>query len=124
MDCDEIGEQGLIEAYVSGRVSEPLLEQLEAHYFGCENCAAHVHELRLARTALAGRANAIRAEQLPRQRVSSHWLSAFAIAAAILVAVLIWPTKTNERRSPQRQATPAYVELAKVDPPRYEPMVL
>src|SRR5690349_7548830 len=119
MDCEEIREQGLIEAYVSGRVSEPLLEQVETHYFGCENCAAYVHQLRLAHAALASRANAIRAERLPRQRVPSHWLPALAIAAAILVAVLIWPTKTNERRTPQGQAPPAYVELAKVDPPRY-----
>ncbi len=121
MTCQEIREQELIEAYVAGSLSGETLEAVEAHYFGCDDCARFLHECRLTQTALRERAAEIRAESLHTGRAWPRWLPALALAASVLVAALLfWP----QIRQAVKPGGVDYAQLAKVDPPGYEPMQL
>lgn len=125
MNCQDIREKELIETYVAGRLSGALLEEVESHYFGCDRCASYLRECRIAQTALRERADEIRAESRKAERAWPRWLPAMAMAAAaLLAAVLFWPRGTPFRPTVKLATAQSYAQLAKVDPPRYEPMLL
>lgn len=125
MNCQEIRDKDWIEAYVGGGLPEHLTEELEKHYFGCDRCAAYLHECRIAHSALLERSAAIYAESLPTQRAWPAWLPSLALAAAaLLAAFLFWPLLHPQAPPGRKVKTPDYTELAKLDPPNYERLQL
>jgi anti-sigma factor RsiW len=125
MECKEIRDGELIEKYVAGRLSTDLTEALESHYFGCDECAQRLREARILNTALKEKAAGIRAEARPPRRTRSVWAPALAIAAAlVLAAVLFWPRGTTIVPANQQANAADFSLLAKVAPPPYKALVL
>jgi tetratricopeptide (TPR) repeat protein len=115
MTCREIHEKELLEECVAGSLSGEILEAVEEHYFGCDECARYLHKCRIAQAALRERADAIR---LPAKRTQRWWPILAIAAALVLGAILIW-------QPPLRPTAPAdYARIARVDPPLYEPLLL
>jgi TolA-binding protein len=142
MNCNEIEELEILEAYLLDRLTEPEREEFEKHYFECGSCFSRLQ------TALAVQAE-LRHQPLRTQvrgaslRRMWAWTPAFATAALVLTVGIWWystqkhppsqqvassPTKASPEVSAQPQtpspAAPSLDELARIEPPPYTAMVL
>lgn len=124
-DCFQVDREDLIERYVAGEAAKPPLAEaeraaFEEHYFACTACFDKLQAARASRAALV-------AMQANRGR---HWWVGWAAAAAVLLGAFGPWTALRPRSSsgiaqtttPPRRAVPA--ELARLDPPRYDPAEL
>ncbi len=132
--CSERWPAETAERYLQGRLEEAEASAYEEHFFACEDCFATLRDLRALREALARSRRDVEAAPWLGRRLA--WAS---VAAAVLVlgsSGAFWLL----RRTPSvpSAAPPAPVavaspvipdatqlaELARVDPPRYEPLRL
>jgi anti-sigma factor RsiW len=114
MTCEYASQLMMAEGYVSGKLSEAARDEFEEHYFGCDRCFAEVEALRAVRAALPG--------GVVKKPVSA-WVWALPIAAALLLALFLWP---RSRPEPVRQvaAVHDYSALARFDAPVWNPVRL
>jgi tetratricopeptide (TPR) repeat protein len=149
MDCAKVAREEIIESYLVDRLSEEEREAFEEHYFECAHCFDDLQSLRAIREEL--RFAGAGAELEPRTtRPLFGWASAAGLAAAVVLAVgvVLWtrptrpsspPEATNapgpsQAQVPEKPGTqqperttesePSLEQLARVEPPRYEPLTL
>jgi transcriptional regulator with XRE-family HTH domain len=129
MHCSSVEQGDIIERYLRpGALSEAEAEAFELHYFACGECLELLEATQAARSALA---------QIPARRVAMPRPNLFrwiAIAAGIFVAAVgIWfmRRRTTEPAQIARQVITAQLapkadltELARYDPPSYQPTAL
>jgi TolA-binding protein len=146
MDCTIAARDALLEGYVSGALTEQDRDAFEEHYFGCARCFDELQTLQAIRDELP-RAIAV----TEGRQWMAGWPAAAAVAAAVVLAVGAAlsmrpaapdPPATAARQAPlQAQppvppsptpapdttplaAGPSIAQLARFEPPRYEPMTL
>ena len=142
MNCKEVEEREILEAYLLDRLTEPEREEFEKHYFECASCFSQLQ------TRLAVRAELQRQAVMPARargvgfRLVWAWTPAFATVALLLVGVWWY---SAQRHTPSQQASssprprvprvsvpstppsstaPSLEELARVEPPPYSEIVL
>jgi tetratricopeptide (TPR) repeat protein len=146
VDCDQVEREELLEAYLANWLTDEEKEALEAHYFECSRCFDHLRALDDIRAELQRSAGAAR----PNRHWFARWAAAAGIAATIALAsaVIVWmrsapppaarqaitPTAPPPSAAPApsslAQSTPAVdpdrelEQLARVDPPPYDPLTL
>jgi tetratricopeptide (TPR) repeat protein len=148
MDCAKVAREDIIESYLVDRLSEEDREAFEEHYFECARCFEDLQSLRVIRGELR-RAGAEIETRTTRPLLRWAPAAGLAAAAVLAVAVLLWmrptspsgpPEATNapspsqaqspekpraqERPEPTVAPEPSLEQLARVEPPRYEPLTL
>jgi tetratricopeptide (TPR) repeat protein len=145
MDCDRVGREDIVESYLAQTLSEADREAFEEHYFECARCFDALATLQTLQAEL----QRTRAELEPSTTsLSFAWGRFAAVAAAVVLSagLLVWmrakpPAVVSEQtdvhlspgakspETPRSEGTPAspapliaLEQLARVDPPRYEPL--
>jgi TolA-binding protein len=133
MDCSSVEQGDIVERYLRpGGLTDAEAEAFELHYFGCPQCFDLLEATRAARSALAHSPAPVVA--MPARPKSFRWV---AIAAGIaIVAFGIWllRQRTTEPAQIAKQIVvaqpkvpvtrPDLTELARYDPPLYDPAAL
>jgi TolA-binding protein len=122
MTCQQIEELEVAERYLSGALSEEERDTFEQHFFSCAGCLERLEILQSLPSALRSEAGVRKPQYL-----------VWALAACVLLAAgIVLTTRSGTAVAPpQTAATQAQkppldplIELAKFDPPRYEPASL
>ena len=147
MDCERVAREEILDSYLVGRLSEEDREALEAHYFECARCFDDLTTLKAIQGELRRTARAFAAG---RQQRFLRWAPAAGLAAvAVLAAGVMFsmraPAPTALPESPPAQTPvqtqspdrplpraadpadappPSLEQLARVEPPRYDPLRL
>ena len=140
MNCKEIEEGELTELYLLDRLTESERDEFEKHYFECESCFGQLQTGLMLQVEL-------RREPSARSRAAGvfhrqiwAWTPAFAVVA-LLLAAGIWWSSARKQLPPQISSSPSVVspqavprtqspsapsleELARVQPPLYNAVVL
>jgi tetratricopeptide (TPR) repeat protein len=139
MNCREIEEQEILEAYLLDQLTEPERADFEQHYFECASCFSQLQNGLIVQEEL-------RRQPRMRTQVSGAflrrvwvWTPAF-VMLTVLISVGIWwysvrkhqasqqasssPVRVNPGVSVPLSAAPSFEELARVDPPEYSAVVL
>jgi TolA-binding protein len=133
MDCSSVEQGDIVERYIRpGGLSDAEAEAFELHYFGCSQCFDLLEAARAARSALALVPAPVVA--MPARHKSFRWV---AIAAGIAIAAIgMWllRQRTTEPAQIAKQivvaqpavpdSKPNLTELARYDPPHYDPAAL
>ncbi len=125
MNCDQVRDPSVIEAYLAGRLAEADRDAFEMHYLECDGCYAAVEAMR----AIQAGVRAVPKEPVPIRRAgawSPRWV---LVAAAVLIAgVVLVERRQHPAESPVALAPQAaqnlYAELARFDPPPFSPVRL
>ena len=149
MDCGRVMREEILEGYLVGRLSEDDRDAFEEHYFECARCFRDLQMLRAVRGELQRAGSGLDARTT---RSFFGWTAAAAMAAVVVlsVSVVLWmrpqppservgnietqpqvqaqpPEKAGSPRGaepPSSPAEPSLPQLARVEPPRYEPLRL
>src|SRR6266480_2561572 len=90
MNCIEIERDDIIERYLAGALTDAQRDELEEHYFGCEECFLKLQTCRMAQSAVRRDGQSIRAAGEDRVRTFPRVLwPAVALAAAGFVAFIV-----------------------------------
>ena len=146
MDCTLPVREEILERYLAGNLGEEACETFEEHYFGCARCFDELQTLQAIRDELTRSS----AEVEPgRRRTALVWVPA-AVAAALILAVggATWlrevrPVVSETIRSgpppaptsatvpqpaapaaPPAAPVPSLEQLARFEPPAYQPSTL
>jgi tetratricopeptide (TPR) repeat protein len=148
MGCDMARREEILEGYLVGRLSIEESEAFETHFFECARCFDELQTLQAIQREL--RQAHVTSRRSPARLLVGGWRAAVLAAAVVLaVGVLSWmrssvpsgsPDAPTARRSPSlaqpseqpRPALPAPTvasgpsleQLARFEPPRYEPLRL
>jgi len=142
MNCKEIEERDIPELYLLDRLTESERDEFEKHYFECESCFDQLQ------TGLMLQAE-LRREPLARTRAGGAlqrrmwvWTPAFAAVALLLVAGIWWSSARKQvpsqvsslpsnvspevtaQTQPNSPVAATLEELARVQPPAYNAVVL
>jgi tetratricopeptide (TPR) repeat protein len=147
MDCGMVARDEICASYLLGRLSEEDRNAFEEHYFECASCFDELQTLQAIREELPR-------VSLELDSKTTHpflrWAPAAGLAAAVVVTVgvVLWmgspppsdvpastkaepPSQAQVPERPQPRGTeptvapePSLEQLARVDPPRYEPPTL
>src|ERR1043166_6530956 len=85
MNCDGIEREEIIERCVTGALSDSERDELEEHYFGCEECFHKLQTYRAVQSAVGKDAQTIRTEPSVRAFPRMLWPTV-ALAAAGFIA--------------------------------------
>ena len=145
MNCTEVEEREVLEAYLLDRLTEPEREEFEKHYFECASCFSQLQ------TRLAVQTELQRQPVMPARargasfRLAWAWTSALVTVALLLAVGIWWYSAQKQQRSQSQQvsvsppkrspevpapatpppsAAPPLEELARVEPPPYSAIVL
>ena len=146
MDCARVAREEILETYLAGRLAEQDREAFEEHYFGCPRCFDEIRTLQTIRDVLPTVTDKVESDTA---RPVIPWLpalglaavAAFAVGSALFIrqqpasappvsttAASPKDTPVPERPIPQQPAQiasePSVEQLARVEPPRYEPLKL
>ena len=145
MDCERVGREEIAERYLLRRLSDEDRDAFEAHYFECGRCFDDVRSLEALGEELG--ATGERAPGGPR--LAARWAPRVAVAAAVVLiaSTLVWlrsPSTSDPPQTPASQSTPqprvaetpetapeappvanlSIEQLARFEPPRFEPPTL
>jgi tetratricopeptide (TPR) repeat protein len=118
MDCALVERGDLAERYLLGRLSEEERTAFEEHYFECDRCFDDLERLRAIQAELADSTTDDTAE-VRQPRIRRKWfvgIGAAATLAALGIALQVF--------TPSPQLAPEILDLARIDPPVYEPVRL
>jgi Putative zinc-finger len=149
MDCGRVMREEILEGYLAGRLSEDDRDAFEEHYFECARCFRDLQVLRAVRGELQRAGSGLDARTT---RSFFGWTAAAAMAAVVVlsVAIVLWmrppppserverietqpevqpqpPEKSGSPRGaepPSSAGEPSLPQLARFEPPRYEPLRL
>jgi len=146
MDCDRVAREEILEAYLAGGLSEEDRDGFEQHYLGCARCFDGLQTLQAIREELRRTGASIEAAPT---RSFGPWMAAAGVAAAVLLALAVgvWmrqapagisggrspdaPSRTELPKEPQAEEPTtsgapelSLEQLARMEPPRYEPLRL
>lgn len=126
MDCTLIAKQEFAERYALGKLTPGQCELYERHYFECERCYNELQQLLAIRRELEAQPLSAPAPKQDRRRMSAWWWPALAAAAALVVVVILGPLyDTHAPTHPTgAERAAAIAELARMEPPPYEALVL
>ena len=149
MDCERVAREEIAESYLGGRLNEEDRDAFEAHYFECARCFDELQILNAVRAELQRTGVQFGVANTARQ--SFRWAAVAGLAAAVVLAIgaVLWmgqpmpsgpnetttqtqpPSRTEEPAKPQLQSPaptvasePSLQQLARLDPPQYEPLTL
>ena len=129
MDCETVERENIAERYLAGTLEPQLKEQWELHYFGCDHCAELLATWQAIAEPLRQRESAIR-QEIRARKTTPRWLWAgAAIAAALVIGLAIerspsLPGKDSPKAHVTAPALRNWTELARLDPPAYQPSTL
>jgi len=118
MDCALVENENLVERYLLGELSGEERVAFEEHFFECEKCFEELENLRAIQAELARSAEEIHAE-VPESKPRRMWFLAVGVAAALIAVGVGLRLLT-----PPTELPPELVELARFEPPSYEPVRL
>jgi tetratricopeptide (TPR) repeat protein len=124
MDCVRITDELVMEKYLLGNLSDAERDAFEQHFFECDECFVRLEGLQAAQRVLAAEPISRAFQIAPPQRLRT-WGWAVAAAAVVvvgLVAILWWVMRPPFPRT--ASLSPALAELARIEPPSYEPVRL
>jgi tetratricopeptide (TPR) repeat protein len=147
MDCGTVAREEILENYLLGRLSEADREAFEEHYFECARCFDDLQTLQAIQGELRLAGAQFEAETT---RPFLRWAPAAGFAAVLVLAVgvLLWtrwpappgsseaskaqpPPRAQSPEKPRAEvpatsaaSEPSLDQLARVDPPQYEPRTL
>jgi tetratricopeptide (TPR) repeat protein len=147
MDCDTVAREEILESYLAGSLSEEDREAFEAHYFECTRCFDDLRTLEAIREELRRAAAGFEVKTI---HPFFRWAPLAGLAAAVIltIGVVLWmrppltsslpearksplpsraqaPEKPRPREpEPTGASEPTLGQLARVEPPRYEPLRL
>lgn len=130
MTCLDLKSHDTTERYITGNLSEDERDAFEAHYFECDECFAGLEALRAAQADLRANAAKMRASVEVRAPSRFRLLVPLALAAAILMAAVLYRrqfsagNKATVNSTAAATAMPDYAALAKVEPPAYRAPLL
>jgi len=140
MNCKEIEERDLPELYLLEQLTESERDEFEKHYFECESCFAQVQTGLMLQAELRRDPSARSRAGGALQRRMWSWTPAFVAVALLFVAGIWWSSArkhlppqissstsvASPQAAPQTQssAAPSLEELARVQPPVYNAVVL
>ncbi len=143
MNCEQVARDDVVEKYLLGQLSEAEQEAFELHYFQCAACFEELATRRQLQEELARPRAAVQAEPAGRPGLAWRWVWAPVAAAAALVILTVWirhaPVAVTPTQTPTVSSTPSaqpqpqaaspdralsIVELARIQPPRYSPVIL
>jgi tetratricopeptide (TPR) repeat protein len=148
MDCARVAREEIAERYVVDGLSDEDRNAFEEHYFECARCFEELQALQAIQAELRrpGADN-----EVSTRRSFLRWAPAVGLAAAVVLAVgvVVWMRPSQPSRLPEATTTgqpspgqtsetpqqpqqpgravtpePSLEQLARVDPPRYEPPTL
>ena len=148
MDCTRVAREEIAERYVVDGLSDEDRDAFEEHYFECARCFEELAALQAIQAELRqpGAEN-----ELSTRPSFIRWAPAAGLAAAVVLAVgvVVWMGPLQPSRRPEPTATeqpsrgqtaelppqpqqpgravtpePSLEQLARVEPPRYEPPTL
>jgi tetratricopeptide (TPR) repeat protein len=147
MDCTIVARDEILEGYLSNALTDEDRDAFEEHYFGCARCFDELQTLKAIRDELPRTVAATE----NRRWWMAGWPAAAALAAAVVLAVgaALWmrpaapdapataaihppsqaqqPAATSPPAAPATApvaAGPSIAQLARFEPPRYEPLTL
>lgn len=142
MNCKEIEERDVPELYLLDRLTESERDEFEKHYFECESCFVQLQTGLMLQAELRREPSARSPVGGALQRRMWAWTPAFAVIALLLVAG-IWRSSARKQVPPQVSSSPSkaspevtaqsqpssppapsFEELARVQPPVYNAVVL
>jgi len=98
LNCEAVAQRGLVELYVSGRLSaERDVSDLETHLLTCDTCREEVRLGSVIRAELGAPATLRQVRPLPRRRA---WVFLGAAAAAAVVFVIARPNSQDGSDQP------------------------
>ena len=118
MDCALVENENLVERYLLGELSGEERVAFEEHFFECEKCFEELENLRAIQAELARSAEEIHAE-IPESKPRRMWFLAVGVAAALIAVGVGLRLLTPPTEVPRE-----LVELARFEPPSYEPVRL
>ena len=148
MDCDRVAREEILESYLLGRLSEEDRDAFEEHYFECARCFDELQTLQAIQGELRRAGDEFEAKH---DASIFRWAPAAGLAAAVVLAVgvVLWmrpllrrrvypkrrrappPSQAQLPETPRPQAPeptvapePSLEQLARVEPPPYEPLTL
>jgi tetratricopeptide (TPR) repeat protein len=147
MDCVRVAREEILEHYLLDRLDAEDRDAFEEHYFECARCFDDLRTLQALKQELSRAGGGL---ETATTRSAWRWAPAAGLAAAVLltVGVLLWmrppvppgsletsdaqPTSSAQslQKPPPREPAPkarseaSLLELARVEPPRYEPRTL
>jgi tetratricopeptide (TPR) repeat protein len=147
MDCDRVAREEILESYLVGKLSDEDRDAFEEHYFECARCFDELQTLQAIREELRRPGDEF---VVKTTRPFLGWAAVAGLAAAVVLAVglVLWmrPTlpsglpETAKTASPSRAqlpekppprepeptvaSEPTLEQLARVEPPPYEPLTL
>jgi len=124
--CEEVTEEGLVEGYLAGKLSDAEIEAFESHYLTCSRCRT---ELRLGagiREILPEVREAAGAPEIRGEEKTGHWFRrnarigavAAAVAAVLIGVILVQPA--GREPLPHREGVPETPDAPGVEGPRGE----
>jgi len=148
MDCARVAREELLASYLLGRLSDEDRDAVEEHYFECARCFDDLQTIQAARHELLHTPDEL--DNMPVARSFMSWSRAAGLAAGVVLAVgvMLWmrapsssparevtgspspstarPTEGPQSRPPQPSpaAAPSLEQLARIEPPVYEPRTL
>jgi tetratricopeptide (TPR) repeat protein len=142
MNCREVEEQGVIERYFLGQLTDTQRDEFEQHYFECDACSSQVQ------TGYAIQ-EGLRHQPLPSSpnpgwiRQKWLWMPAFALLGSLALAIGTWRYVGRPQQTPRQGSSPIPItkskpqpnggpktsgpnleELARVQPPAYSATLL
>lgn len=146
MDCDRVERDGIADRYLLRRLSDEDRDAFEAHYFECERCFGDVRSLEAIGEELKATDQRLAGVQRPTVR----WMPGVAAAAAVVLVAgtFVWlrspstpdrsPTTAPpsaseapileapdaEPEAPPASADLSIAQLARIEPPPFEPPTL
>jgi tetratricopeptide (TPR) repeat protein len=148
MDCDRVAREEILESYLVGRLTVEDRDAFEAHFFECARCFDELQTLQSIRRELGQ--GPVASRRSPARLLAGGWRAAVLAAAVVLaVGVMVWmrpsmPSGSPEPLTAQRPPSPAHPseqprpeapappvasppsleQLARFEPPRYDPLRL
>jgi len=126
LSCEAINDRGLVERYLTGRLSEAETETFECHYLTCSHCQ---NELRMAaaiRDVLPEVRQAVQVTDVGAGTLTGRWFGRHARAgavataiAAILIGVLLVQPSLKEGL-PHREGVPEAAGVPRAEAPNGE----
>jgi tetratricopeptide (TPR) repeat protein len=128
MNCTEIEREEIIERYAAGALADSEREELEKHYFGCEECFHNVQTCRAAGSAIRREEQTIRAEGRGRAFPRMLWPALALVAAGLITFVALRqnpPAPIVTSAVPPEPARPdPLIAMAHFDPPPYHAVAM
>lgn len=142
MNCREVEEQGILECYLLGQLTDSERDEFERHYFECDSCSSQLQIELTVQEHLKLQPPIRHPAKRASIRKMWYWMPAFAVLTLLLATGIWWRAQQHQPAHQEASATlstqptasgqtqqpstvgPSLEELARVQPPPYSAVVL